>query len=182
LKAYYGESDLSKIIGVVTPFRAQVELICKECEKLSITAGREKHALTVGTVHALQGAERKVIIFSQVYSRHANGQFIDIDPALLNVAVSRAKDSFLIFGDMGVITSAAVGTPRRLLGDLLIDRPDAELRFTTVIRPDLVSLSPKPVVLNNAQEHDRYLLELLGLAKKEVDMVSPWVSLHCLNV
>lgn len=132
-------------------------------------------------MHALQGAERKVIIFSQVYSRHADGQFIDSDPAMLNVAVSRAKDSFLVFGDLDVLSSAARGTPRRLLNDFLESRADAELAYSVAVRSDLVPLCSQPKVLNNAEEHDSYLVELLSHTQKKMDMVSPWVVLKCLE-
>ena len=71
--------------------------------------------MTVGTVHALQGAERDVVIFSPVYSKHADGGFIDLSPSMLNVAVSRAKDAFLVFGDMDTLASAPPGSPRSVL-------------------------------------------------------------------
>ncbi len=173
--------DLNGIIGVVTPFRAQADLIIEECQKLGIEAGRNSGALTVGTVHALQGAERKVVIFSQVYSRHADGPFIDSDPAILNVAVSRAKDSFLVFGDMDVMNNAAPGSPRRLLADLLDNRSDSELPYKQVARSDLVPGQTDPLVLNDAQEHDRFLFSALQQAQHQMDMVSPWVSLPCLQ-
>lgn len=172
---------LHDIIGVVTPFRAQADLIIEECQKLGIEAGRSSGVLTVGTVHALQGAERKVVIFSQVYSRHADGPFIDSDPAMLNVAVSRAKDSFLVFGDMDVMNNAAPGSPRRLLADLLDNRADSELPGKQVARPDLVPGQADPLVLNDAQEHDRFLFSALQQAQYQMDMVSPWVSLPCLQ-
>ena len=68
--------------------------------------------MTLGTVHSLQGAERPIILLSPVYSKHADRHFIDMSKSMLNVTVSRAKDSFLVFGDMDVFSSAAKGTPR----------------------------------------------------------------------
>ncbi|WP_252396757.1 hypothetical protein, partial [Escherichia coli] len=38
-----------------------------------------------------------------VYSKHEDGRFLDSNSSILNVAVSRAKDSFLVFGDMDLI-------------------------------------------------------------------------------
>ena len=180
LETYYKE-PLNSLIGVVTPFRAQADLIIEECGKLGISAGRNKDELTVGTVHALQGAERKVVIFSQVYSRHGDGLFIDSDPAMLNVAVSRAKDSFLVFGDMDLLTATQPGTPRHLLGKLIESRVDAELVFAPLMRDDLIPQDTKPKILNDAEEHDSYLMTQLDLVKKEMDMVSPWLSLPCLK-
>ena len=57
----------------------------------------------VGTVHTFQGAERNVIIFSSVYGSEEGCYFINSNKSLMNVAVSRAKDSFLVFGDSGCL-------------------------------------------------------------------------------
>lgn len=85
---------LSEIVGVVTPFKQQSNAISRSLAELGILD------VTVGTVHALQGAERAIIIFSSVYdSQQAQTFFFDRQPNMLNVAVSRAKDSFLVFGD-----------------------------------------------------------------------------------
>src|SRR5690606_13190621 len=97
LKALYGKR-LEDIVGIVTPFGRQVREIRNACAAHGIDVGRQ--GMTVGTVHALQGAERDVVIFSPVYSKHADGGFIDLSPSMINVAVSRAKDAFLVFGDM----------------------------------------------------------------------------------
>ena len=61
--------------------------------------------IKLGTVHALQGAERNIVFFSSVYSNEDEGTlFFDKDnkPNMLNVAVSRARDSFILFGDTRV--------------------------------------------------------------------------------
>ena len=57
--------------------------------------------MTVGTVHSLQGAECPIVIFSSVYSSQTEESmpFIESGENFLNVAVSRAQDSFIIFGD-----------------------------------------------------------------------------------
>lgn len=173
---------LENIVGVVTPFKAQANLIEQECRARGISVGRGDAEMTVGTVHALQGAERAIVIFSAVYSRHADGAFIDQDPSLLNVAVSRAKDSFLVFGDMDVIGTAARGTPRHLLGRYLFSSEGNELAFTaSVARPDLLALCPTPKMINNAEEHDQCLKELLENVQHRLAMVSPWLSLECLE-
>lgn len=87
----------SEIIGVVTPFAAQT----KEITKYLYKAGGEKLAksITVGTAHRLQGAERPIILFSSVYGDESqSASFVDATLELMNVAVSRAKDLFIVFG------------------------------------------------------------------------------------
>lgn len=176
---YGGEKKLKleNIVGIVTPFKAQVNQIENQCAKYGIKVGKNADELTVGTVHALQGAERQLIIFSPVYSRHNNGSFIDSSQSMLNVAVSRAKDSFLVFGDMDVISGTASTEPRGILAKYLFEKEGNELFFSAKKRSDLLDLCGEPKLINNAKEHDEYIIELLGEVKTQVTIVSPWVQL-----
>nr|WP_253281824.1 AAA domain-containing protein [Arcanobacterium phocae] len=93
-----GEARLGKdaIIGVVTPFAAQVALIRRALRKHCPDIARQ---IKVGTAHSLQGAERPVILFSSVYGETSErAAFIDNTLELMNVAVSRAKDLFVVVG------------------------------------------------------------------------------------
>jgi hypothetical protein len=174
-KAHQGKK-LEEIVGVVTPFKAQAQQIRDACSKLGIAVGKGQREMTVGTVHALQGAERPVVIFSAVYSRHEDGGFIDRDPSLLNVAVSRAKDSFIVFGDMEVIGAATRGSPRHLLSKFLFETEANQLVFVaSEARPDLLAYCPQPRLIQDAREHDECFAELLRTAQRRVAIVSPWV-------
>jgi len=171
------KNRLEDLVGIVTPFKAQQELIKKECKNQKI----DTDAMTIGTVHSLQGAERPIIIFSAVYSRHSDGGFIDMSPSMLNVAVSRAKDSFIVFGDMDVISGASYGKPRNILAQYLFKSASNELIFSLNKRPDLLDICTTPRLINNAIEHDRYLKQLLDETVSEISLVSPWVSLSKLK-
>ena len=161
---------LEDIVGVVTPFGRQVQEIKRACAALGISS-----KMTVGTVHSLQGAERPIIIFSSVYSKHADGQFIDMSPSMLNVTVSRAQDSFLVFGDMDVFSSAAEGTPRAVLAEVLFSLKASELEFAAQPRPDLQVSGQSFMTLRDAAEHDSFLIEALSSSGREFTIVSPWV-------
>ncbi|GAB5526268.1 MAG: DEAD/DEAH box helicase [Roseivirga sp.] len=89
---------LEDFVAIITPFTAQKYLLKSELKK----AGFDTRRLTIGTVHALQGAERPVILFSTVYASNENTRtyFFDQSVNMLNVAVSRAKDSFVLMGDL----------------------------------------------------------------------------------
>ncbi|WP_103864806.1 ATP-binding protein [Aquimarina sp. I32.4] len=92
------QSSIESEVGIITPFVGQKRLLKRLLKKKGIDTNKMK----IGTVHALQGAERSIIIFSSVYGEGDVGtMFFDRDnkPNMLNVAVSRAKDSFLIFGN-----------------------------------------------------------------------------------
>lgn len=53
----------------------------------------------IGTIHNFQGAEFLVIIFScVVFRKEDSAFFIDRQPNLLNVAISRAKELFIMVG------------------------------------------------------------------------------------
>lgn len=126
-----------EIVGVVTPFGGQVAQITDACEARGIAVGKGEGQMTVGTVHSLQGAERIVVIFSPTYSRDADGKFMDARRSMLNVGVSRAKDSFLVFGDMSVFKTSSAGTPRGLLATFLFKSKDNEMRFQTEAEPSI---------------------------------------------
>lgn len=175
-------APLHEIVGVVTPFKAQALLIQEACRDRDIPVAGDESAMTIGTVHALQGAERPVILFSAVYSRHDDGGFIDRDPSMLNVAVSRAKDSFMVFGDMDVIAGATPGSPRHLLGRYLFaDDNNAQAFTIDRARPDLLALCRSPQVINDAEAHDRCIRQLLESVRQRVALVSPWISLDRLR-
>ncbi|MDA9004036.1 AAA domain-containing protein [bacterium] len=180
LEACY-DAPIHELVGVVTPFSAQAYEVIQACRRHGLSAGRAKGTLTVGTVHALQGAERKLIIFSPVYSRHNDGNFIDNNHSILNVAVSRAKDSFLVFSDMDVISAAPTRTPRGMLAKYLLSDASNELVFTLQQRTDLLNHNTSPQLINNAKQHDEYLLQRLQKITRNIHIVSPWISLKKLE-
>tara|TARA_B110000908_G_C10167152_1_gene409004 strand:+ start:24 stop:1196 length:1173 start_codon:yes stop_codon:yes gene_type:complete len=172
LEDRYGR-PLEQVVGVVTPFGQQVRAIRDACSARGITvSGRA--SLTVGTVHALQGAERPVVIFSPVYTKHADGGFIDASPSMLNVTVSRAKDSCLVFGDMDTLATARSGSPRALLSEFMAAKGKA-LDFAMEPREDLTRGDAKIEMLQHADEHDAFLLDALKGEGRRYMIVSPWV-------
>ncbi|MFS0562067.1 AAA domain-containing protein [Terribacillus sp. 179-K 1B1 HS] len=98
-KSYQGDEE-EMLVGIITPFKAQVSVIKNKLSKELRTL------VDVGTVHTFQGGERKIIIMSTVYGHNDGCFFIDANKSLLNVAVSRAKDSFLAFGDIGCLSNS----------------------------------------------------------------------------
>ncbi|MCP5063466.1 MAG: hypothetical protein GY936_13520 [Ignavibacteriae bacterium] len=94
---------LSNIIGIITPFVAQKKILKNTLRQNGINID----GLTIGTVHTLQGAERPIILFSSVYGGNNVNQsyFFDRGVNMLNVAVSRAKDTFIMFGNENIFTN-----------------------------------------------------------------------------
>lgn len=109
------EVVFQKSIGVVTPFSKQAQLIRQKSKDSNLPS------FTVGTVHSLQGDEKLIVLFSSVYGLNDRniGKFYDAKPNMLNVAVSRAKDSFIVFGDPNVFGVDSSGSPSGLLRNRL---------------------------------------------------------------
>jgi len=94
--------DLTNEVGIITPYKDQErELALRFGQRLAHSNTKAK----IGTVHKFQGVEYKVIIFSTVISReHDSLSFINVDPSMINVAVSRAKEAFMVVGDYDKLT------------------------------------------------------------------------------
>lgn len=84
-----------KKIGVITPFvrqREYVEQLLKE---------QKVEGVTCGTVHAFQGDEKDVIVFSTALTDQTHSGtygWLKNNKELINVAVSRAKEQFIVLG------------------------------------------------------------------------------------
>lgn len=175
IEAHYGKS-LHEVVGIVTPFSAQVSTIKQALGKQGISTGSNEKSLTVGTVHSLQGAERAIVIFSPVYSKHEDGGFIDSDNSMLNVAVSRAKDSFLVFGDMDLFEVQPASSPRGLLAKYLFESEKNALSFDYKERKDLKTSGTKIYTLHGVEQHDNFLNQTFENTSKHITIVSPWLT------
>lgn len=172
LETRYGQK-IEEIVAIVTPFGRQAQELKQACAAAGIrTLGNG--AMTIGTVHSLQGAERSVVIFSPAYAKGADGTFIDSSTSMLNVAVSRAKDNFLVFGDMDLFSLASSSSPRGLLGTFLFAKSENALEFEIQPREDLEKRAAEVRMLRDADDHDIFLRDVLTTARKTVEIVSPW--------
>lgn len=170
------DKPLHKVVGVVTPFSAQVNTIKAALRKLDINCSGDEDSLTIGTVHSLQGAERAIVLFSPVYSKHEDGGFIDSDSSMLNVAVSRAKDSFLVFGDMDLFEIQPASSPRGLLAKYLFASTSNALQFEFKRRQDLSNARTQISTLHGVEQHDEFLNQTFGTIGKSITIVSPWLT------
>ncbi|WP_116963527.1 AAA domain-containing protein [Fastidiosibacter lacustris] len=181
----YQEGGLGAVLAVITPFSVQVAALKQACTRYEIKVKEEgknekSHGIIVDTIHSLQGAEKEIVIFSSVYSKHADGKFIDESPSMLNVAVSRAKDGFFVFGDMDLFNPDTF-TPRGKLAHYLFRHAHQQIYFSKLkglVRSDLRTSQTNPYLIENAKEHDDFLLKTLCQAKFEVHIFSPWMQLR----
>lgn len=84
-------------IGIITPFRNQSDYIKNKINHLNDTN------ISCGTVYNFQGDERDIVILSLVVNDGCRGSLVkfinELQPYLLNVAVTRAKSSLYIVGN-----------------------------------------------------------------------------------
>lgn len=111
---------------VITPFKAQKELLKKR-----ISENKEN----CGTIHSFQGRGKENVYFSTVLNdlkecnRHLQSSHNLFTPELINVAVSRAKDKFILVSDKEYFSQRSP-----LIKDLIlyIDKYGKEIPDTTV--------------------------------------------------
>ena len=91
-------------IGVIAPFRSQIALIGKHLHEAKIDM-----QVTVDTVERYQGGAKDVIIYSTTIN-HPNQfrQIVSLSTVgvdrKLNVAITRAREQFVLLGDRSVLT------------------------------------------------------------------------------
>jgi very-short-patch-repair endonuclease len=98
-------------VGVVTPFSAQANLISEMLEK-----NCPGSSITVGNAHVFQGDERDIMYFSPVVASGITdgaSNWVGNPPNLVNVAVTRARNSLYLVGDI-----LSLSKRRDVLGEL----------------------------------------------------------------
>ena len=94
-------NDYEGSIGIVTPFRAQANLIQEELHQsenlyhwfINLRNG------SINTVHLFQGDEKDIMFFSTVITDGINPNVMNFfKPNLFNVAITRARAGLVVFG------------------------------------------------------------------------------------
>jgi hypothetical protein len=117
-----GSDDNSKTIGVMSPFSQQANALRYRLSN----RWRNFSWDDIGTVHTFQGGEKAAIIFSsyQCHQEHSFW-FLNRKPNLLNTAVSRAKELFVLVGNLRELELAG-GETKRLVEHI---RLHGEIRY-----------------------------------------------------
>lgn len=168
-----GNNPNKEVVGIVTPFKAQADLILKKLKNFDKTSALRcdtsttetisfAREITVGTAHALQGAERPVVIFSLVYAGNDNPIFVESNKELMNVAVSRAKDSFIVFGDKTLLSNAT-GEVLSLLWSYCKDN-DCSAQHT----------QETPPPLEFKMDEDLSLTDVIKLMRQHYPEINKW--------
>lgn len=92
----YALANKDKSIGVITPFVNQKKLIEAEIKSQNLSN------VACGTVHAFQGDEKDVVLFSTVLTKQTQAgtyNWLKNNKELINVATSRARDKLIVLAD-----------------------------------------------------------------------------------
>lgn len=93
------DSDNPVSIGIVSPFRGQVDLIKKAIMQVLSENTIRKHKIEVGTAHTFQGDEKDIMILSWCVANNSFTQSLTFlqKPNLFNVAITRARKKLICF-------------------------------------------------------------------------------------
>jgi AAA domain/PLD-like domain len=168
------DGDLDKTVALLTPYAHQQGLLRKT---LRSRIGGLADKVTIGTVHSLQGDERPLVVFSPTVTLASTGAttpFFDRGPNMLNVAVSRAKNAFVVIGDMGLFDEACERAPSGVLARHLFAEPGNELLdvlpAVAVTIPDLVER------IEGTERHRELLVEAFDKATRRLLISSPFLT------
>lgn len=92
----YAIMNKDKSIGVITPFVNQRKMIEEEIKRERL------ENVACGTVHAFQGDEKDVVLFSTVLTNQTQAgtyNWLKNNKELINVATSRARDKLIVLAD-----------------------------------------------------------------------------------
>ena len=91
--------DNPTTIGIISPFRAQVEQLKISVPKVLSDYMIKKHQIEIGTAHTFQGDERDIMLISWAFANNSHPQSITFiqKPNLFNVAITRAKNKCINF-------------------------------------------------------------------------------------
>jgi len=87
-------------IGIISPYKAQVQLIRREIEEDKILRSLN---IEINSIDGFQGQEKDVIYISLVRSNDRGELGFLTDYRRLNVAMTRAKEKLVIIGDMATL-------------------------------------------------------------------------------
>jgi very-short-patch-repair endonuclease len=117
-------NDKPTTIGILSPFRDQVNAIIKVLPNFLSLTEVERHKIVVGTAHSLQGDEKDIVILSLSLDpkfHHGTLNFLE-KPNVFNVSITRAKKGLI------VVSSVKIGDlPNGLLKEFLIHASQTQI-------------------------------------------------------
>ena len=115
-------------IGILSPFRGQVDLIKKDVLQMFSLETIQKHSIEIGTAHTFQGDEKDIMLMSWAIADNSRAQSLTFlqKPNLFNVAITRARKKIINF-----LSKAPNTIPEGLLRDYVEYVQNAKKAFET---------------------------------------------------
>ncbi|WP_438710744.1 AAA domain-containing protein [Aquimarina muelleri] len=174
------DKPLNEILAIITPFSAQ-KTILKQLLNKHLEKGITEN-LVIGTVHALQGAERPIILFSTVHDTKDKMLFFNYQGKfnMLNVALTRAKHSFIVIGNMAVLNPND-SSPSGRLGATLFSKEAYALSDTFVYQSEIVYQPNTINRIDTLEQHRKSLEKCFRIAQEELIIFSPFISIKAIE-
>lgn len=173
--------DVATEVGIITPYVNQ-EILLKQ------TLGDTVPASRIGTIHKFQGSEYPVVIMSTVvFEDNDSTSFIDSSPNLLNVAISRARQLFIMFGSASKLEkhtkyfAKAVDYIKQnglFLKGIEFDETDERRKNKKALLDYVTQTDQETTLLDDAFAHMSYFKSLCSKVKEQLFIVTPWIKLH----
>lgn len=161
-------------IGVISPFSIHAQALKRSLPKQKELSGLQKEA--IGTIHQFQGSQKRVIILSTKVCRPQDNRscdWLNSKPNLLNVAVSRAEELFILVGNLYRLEKAQ-GYTRKLVEHI---REHGEI-FEYKSKDDFPEQRPGATLVLDCGHLD-ILKTAIDEADEEITIVTPWIrGLH----
>ncbi len=126
------EEEISRMtIGIIAPYKAQVELLNQQIRHQDWYESTRK--ITINTVDAFQGQERDIIAISMVRSNTAGEIGFLGDIRRMNVAMTRARLFLLLAGDSSTLSN------NNFFDDLIRHYQDSGFYKSAFEYPDLIA-------------------------------------------
>ncbi|MCD8024448.1 MAG: AAA domain-containing protein [Candidatus Gastranaerophilales bacterium] len=138
-----GENEEKPVsIGVLSPFRGQVDLLKKDIMQIFSLETIQKHQIEVGTAHTFQGDEKDIMLMSWAIADNSRPQSLTFlqKPNLFNVAITRARKKAVSF-----ISKAPNTLPEGLLRDYTEYVQNAKKAFETPLKANFKNEFEKEV-------------------------------------
>ncbi len=163
LKEYSKSKNKNDSFGVVTLFRPQADIINSIITK---TKELRKMNITVGTTHKFQGDEKDIMIFSPAVSdgiQDKTVNWINNTTQLLNVAVTRARNKFIVVGNKK--KCFAVGGVLRSLVEYIESKNYEKINFDSAIEEEFC----KKLAIEGINVHPQYSVKIKGRKSYKLD-------------
>ncbi len=169
--------DISECIAVITPFTAQAKVIREAFIQEGVST-----QIGIGTVHTFQGAEVPIVVFSPTYGANTYGRsfFFDRGYNMLNVAITRAKDHFIVIGNMCNFRINGMKKPSTILAKYLMSSENNELPSSFLYQNDTRFHCPTNR-LDKLERHQACLKYTISKATNQVVIVSPFISIYAIE-